>query len=272
MRSIKLPDWLIYAAALALLVFAADTRRLHADAPAAPPPVPGEEATPLSPLSPFNSAKILKIPASGGRFATAFSVGESGVWLTAQSAVGDCDQIAVIIAPGRGAQAKATLVPGGQLAVLTTDGGAQPLPVTMAAPGREDSFIAGYPQGSPGEAAVRLLGASFQGDHRRGDLAQPRLAWAEIGRTDGLQGVLSDMEGAPVLDGLGRVQGVLLGEAPRRGRLYAAPVSAVRQAMTLAKVPPITQPDVEPITTDNYGRAADALRRDLRVVQIWCGG
>jgi hypothetical protein len=79
------------------------------------------------------------------------------------------------------------------------------------------------------------------------------------------------MEGAPVLDGLGRVQGVLLGEAPRRGRLYAAPVSAVRQAMTLAKVAPVTQPDGEPITTDNYGRAADALRRDLRVVQIWCG-
>jgi hypothetical protein len=184
--------------------------------------------------------------------------------------VKDCGVLAVIIAPGRGAQARATSVPGGQLAVLTTDGGAQPLPLATGAPAGEDSFIAGFPQGAPGEAAVRLLGASFQGDHRRGDLAQPRLAWAEIGRTDGLMGALSDMEGAPVLDGLGRVQGVLLGEAPRRGRLYATSVSAVRKAMALAKVAPITQPDGEPITTDNYGRAADGLRRDLRVAQIWC--
>ncbi len=93
----------------------------------------------------------------------------------------------------------------------------------------------------------------------------------EIGRTDGLKGRLDGMEGAPVLDGVGRVEGVLLSQSVRRGRLYAAPVSAVRQAMALAKVSPLTQPDGEPVTTDNYGRAADALRRDLRVVQIWCG-
>jgi hypothetical protein len=67
------------------------------------------------------------------------------------------------------------------------------------------------------------------------------------------------------------VQGVLLKQAPRRGRLYAAPIAAVRQAMAMAKVAPVTQPDVEPVTTDNYGRAADALRRDLRVVRVWCG-
>lgn len=269
-RLSNLPDWLIYSAALATLLVAADTRRIKADAPAPPPPVPGEATTPLSPLSPFNGAKILKIPADSGRFATAFSIGEPGIWLTAQNAVKGCARLAVMIAPGRGAQAKVTAVPGGQLAVMTTEGGAAPLPIAPGAHAHEDSFIAGFPQGEAGEAAVRLLGASFKGDHRRFNPAEPELDWAEIGRTDGLKGPLVGLEGAPVLDGMGQVQGVLLGEAPRRGRVAAAPISAIRQAMALTKVAPVTQPDSEPITTDNYGRAADALRRDLRVVQIWC--
>lgn len=270
-RLAKLPDWLLYAAVLAALVVAADTRHLNADAPAPPPPLPGDEATPISPLSPFNAAKIVKIPADNGRFATAFSIGEAGLWLTAQSAVRDCGRIAVVVAAGRGAEAKAAPAPGGQLALLSTDGGEPALPLAPAARRGEDNFIAGFPQGSAGEAAVRLLGATYLGDHRRGDLAEPDLAWVEIGRTDGLKGRLDGMEGAPVLDGVGRVEGVLLSQSVRRGRLYAAPVSAVRQAMALAKVSPLTQPDGEPVTTDNYGRAADALRRDLRVVQIWCG-
>lgn len=266
-RLAHLPDWLIYAVALALLVAAADSRRRHAEAPAAPPPVPGEEAEPLSPLSPFNGAKIFKIAPGAGRVATAFSIGEAGVWLTAQSAVRGCGRVAVIVAPGRGAQAKATPVPGGALALLATDGGSPPLPVAVGARLGEDSFVPGYPRGGAGEAAVRLLS---QDDPRRGRSAQPEQAWVEIGRTDGLKG-LDGMEGAPVIDGLGRVEGVLLGQAPRRGRLYAAPVAAVRRAMALAGVAPVAQPDGDPVTTDNYGRAADVLRRDLRVAQVWCG-
>ncbi len=132
-RLAKLPDWLLYAAVLAALVVAADTRHLNADAPAPPPPLPGDEATPISPLSPFNAAKIVKIPADNGRFATAFSIGEAGLWLTAQSAVRDCGRIAVVVAAGRGAEAKAAPAPGGQLALLSTDGGEPALPLAPAA-------------------------------------------------------------------------------------------------------------------------------------------
>ena len=271
MRATNLPDWAIYIAALGLVMFAADTRRLHADAPAPPPPVPGEEATPLSPLSPFNGAKILKIADASGHTATAFSIGEAGVWLTAESAVKSCKRIAVIIAPGKGAVAKAIPAPGGQLAVLTTEGGAQALPLATVPRQGEDSFIPGYPQGQAGEAAVRLLGRTLLRDPHRGAATERDQVWVEIGRTDGLKGVLYGMEGAPVIDGMGRVQGVLLAEAPRRGRLYAAPVAAIRTAMAQAKVAPAFQSDSEPVTTDNYGRSADALRRDLRVAPVWCG-
>ncbi len=272
MRLTRLPDWLIYAAALFLLIFAADSRRLQADAPAPPPPVPGEEATPLSPLSPFNGAKIIKIPAVGGRFATAFSVGEDGVWLTAASAVKACARLAVIVAPGRGAEAKAAPVANGPLALVSTDGGSPALPLAPGARRGEDSFLPGYPQGSAGEAAVKLLGSAALRDPRRGHAPEAVDSWVEIGRTDGLKGTLDGMQGAPVIDGMGRVEGVLVGEIPRRGRLYAAPLAAVRLALAQAKLVPVLQADGEPVTTDNYGRAADALRRDLRVVQLWCDG
>src|SRR5579862_6673460 len=116
-------DWLVYATILALLFAFADSRRLHADAPAAPPPAGGQEAVPLSPLSPFNGARILPIADGAGRQATAFSIGDRGVWLTAARAVQGCARLAVVIAPGKGAEARATPVAGGQLAILSTMGG-----------------------------------------------------------------------------------------------------------------------------------------------------
>jgi hypothetical protein len=271
MKFPRLPDWLVYVAILMALTAAAISRRERADAPAPPPPMAGEATTPLSPLSPFNAAKIVKIPADGGgHFATAFSAGEEGVWLTTAAVTRDCAQLAVVIAPGRGVEAKARTIAGGRLAILTTDGGSPPLPLaeSSAKPG-EDSFIPGFPQGAPGEAAVRLIGPDPLDDHKRGE--RPGLAWTEIGRTDGLKGLLDGVEGAPVLDGMGHVEGVALGQAPRRGRIHAVPVEAVRAALAKIKpAPPATPSDNDVITTDNYGRAADALRRDLRVVQVWC--
>lgn len=271
MRITNLPDWLIYTAALGILLFAADTRRQKADAPAPPPPVPGEDTTPLSPLSPFNGAKILKIAPQSGRLSTAFSIGEAGVWMTAASAVRDCAKLAIVVAPGRGAEAKLRPVAGDQLAVLTTDGGSPAMAIAeRSARPYEDIFLPGFPQDSAGEAAVKLLGEAAEEDHHRGRARLPEQAWAQIGRTDGLKGLLTGLEGAPLVDGFGHVQGVLLGQSPRRGRLYSAPLAAVRSAVAAAKPAPGAQQDNEPITLDNYGRAADSFRRDLRVVQVWC--
>ena len=273
MRLAWVPDWLVYLAVLLVLIFVARGQLEHADAPQPPPPVTGEATTLLSPLSPFNGAKILKIaPDARGRYASAFSIGDAGVWLTAASAVKDCAQLAVIIAPGRGAQARSRPAPSAGLAILTTEGGGAALPMAdvPAKPG-DEGFIPGFPQGATGEVAVRLLGARELVDHHRDDRAQAVLAWTEIGRTDGVKGLLTGLEGAPVLDGMGRLQGVLLSEAPRRGRLYSAPISAVRQAMAAARTTPGGQAEGDGIGGDNYGRAADALRRDLRVTQVWCG-
>jgi hypothetical protein len=70
-----------------------------------------------------------------------------------------------------------------------------------------------------------------------------------------------------VLDSEGRVVGVLLKQQRRRGRFYTTtPESLARLAPQ-----PLNEPAPgQPVTPTNYGRAADSLRRDLRVAQVRC--
>jgi hypothetical protein len=77
------------------------------------------------------------------------------------------------------------------------------------------------------------------------------------------------MSGAPALDGRGRVVGVAVAESPRRGRLYTTTPEAISAALVSAharRAPGVGQP----ITPDNYGLAADDLRRSLRIAPVVC--
>jgi serine protease Do len=274
----KLPDWGVYAAVVFALLVAALSRGERADAPPAPPPpAPGEGAV-LRPATPFDPSIVIKAPppppASGG---TAFALGAQGVWLSAAHVLEGCTQAALIVGPGRGVMAKVQLDPNSDVAVLTTIGGADPLPSGLALPLRVGArgFHPGFPQGRPGEATSRLLGRQTLVMRRGGPVhtarPEPVMAWAEVGRTDGLRGGLAGLSGAPVLDASGRVVGVTIAEAARRGRIYTvapeAVVAALRRAGSRGSSP---APLGEPITVENYGRAADALRRDLRVAQVAC--
>lgn len=270
----RLPDWLVYLAIVAALVIAALGRREQASAPPPPPPVPGEEALPLGPSSPFDPAVVVEVPGQQKPgTGTAFSVADTGVWVTARHVVDGCTNIALVVAEGRGVAARATIDPQGEAAVLTTDGGAPALPL---APVRFDlkpgalGFHPGFPQGQAGEAVSRLLGRENLVVRGRGARTEPVLAWAEIGRTESLKGTLAGLSGAPVLDSAGRVIGVTVAEAPRRGRIYSTSPESVLRALTASQRRPAIYATGEPINVENYGRVADGLRRDLRVAQVVC--
>jgi serine protease Do len=66
------------------------------------------------------------------------------------------------------------------------------------------------------------------------------------------------------------VIGVTVAEAPRRGRIYTTAPETVTAALAASGRRPADFAAGEPITTDNYGRVADSLRRDLRVAQVVC--
>jgi len=276
MRRLSLPDWSIYAAAVGALLFVALGRREHVDAPPAPQRAPTKEAMGalLAPASAFDPSVTVDVPdRSGPATGTAFSVAASGVWITARHVVDGCRQTAVVVGDGVGVAARAAIDPQGEAALLRTEGGAPALPLDLDAPLREGelAFHPGFPQGQPGEAASRLLGRENLVVHGRGARTEPVLVWAEVGRTDGLKGSLGGLSGAPALDAQGRVVGVTIAEAPRRGRIYTtAPETVVRLIAQSRAALPVATVSATPITRDNYGKVADRLRRGLRVAQVVC--
>jgi S1-C subfamily serine protease len=268
----RLPDWLIYASVVGALLFVAVGRQERVDAPPPPPPTPEVEGAVLGPASPFDPAVVVEVadkvePGAG----TAFSVAQSGVWITARHVVDGCRTAAIVVGPGRGVAATVRIDPRGEAALLTTDGGAPPLPLGLAAGLHrgERAFHPGFPQGRPGEASSRLIGRENLVVQGRGARTEPVLVWAETGRTEGLNGTLGGLSGAPALDSEGRVIGVTIAEAPRRGRIYTtAPESTARTIQDSGRR--LVAPPGVPITAENYGRVADDLRRDLRVAQVVC--
>lgn len=269
----RLPDWLAYLAVVLALLIVAVGRQEDADAPAPPPPVAGEEGLPLGPASPFDPSVVVDVPekAEPG-VGTAFSVAESGVWVTARHVVDGCDQTAIMVADGRGVAASVRIDPRGEAAILTTEGGAPPLPMGLDRPLRrgDRAYHLGFPQGRPGEATSRLLGRENLVVRGRGARTESVLVWAETGRTDSLKGTLAGLSGSPALDRAGRVIGVTVAESPRRGRIYTTAPETVSAALTATNQRAAGFAAGEAITTDNYGRVADTLRRDLRVAQVIC--
>jgi serine protease Do len=268
----RLPDWLIYAAVVVALLIAAVGRQERADAPPAPPPPPAAEGAALGPASPFDPSVVVEVAdktqAGAG---TAFSIAASGVWITARHVIEGCNQAAIVVAPGRGVAATVKIDPDAETAILTTDGGSAPLPLGLTQRLRrgERAFHMGFPQGRPGEASSRLLGRENLVVHGRGARTEPVLVWAETGRTDGLKGTLGGLSGAPALDDQGRVIGVTIAEAPRRGRIYTTSPETTERTLTTSGRR-LTDAPGAAISADNYGRVADDLRRTLRVAQVVC--
>jgi len=274
MRLPRPPDWLIYVGVVAVLTWAAIGLQERADPPPAPPPMPRLAGAPLGPASPFDPSVVVKAPTTTGPGAgTAFSVAASGVWLTARHVVEGCAKTAIVVAPGSAVAAVVRVDPRGDTAVLVTKGGAPPLPLAPLGPLRQGAaaFHPGFPLGRAGEAASRLVGRQRLVTRGRGGQAQQVLAWAEVGRTADLPPDLAGLSGAPALDSQGRVVGVTIAQATRRGLIYTTTPRSLRAALIGGGAGPSTAAAVgEPITTGTYGRVADDLRRDLRVVAVVC--
>lgn len=267
------PDWLIYGGLLAVVLVFSLSRRENANAPPAPPPPDEVEGALLGPITPFDPSVTVTAPdiplqpASG----TAFSIAGQGRWLTARHVVEGCRRPALVVGGGRAVAADVRLAPRADVALLITAGGPAALPVAATEPLRvgQRAFHPGFPQGRPGEVTSRLLGREVLKVRGRGARDEPVLAWAEAGRTEGLDGTLAGLSGAPALDRVGRAVAVTIAEAPRRGRIYTTAPDTLGPAIRGEQ-----RPDEavlgEPVTVDNYGRVADDLRRDLRVAQVVC--
>ena len=273
MRFPRLPDWVVYVAIVVVLLFAALGRNERTDAPPPPPRSSDPLGEALGPASPFDPSVVVDVPASTAPAAgTAFSIARSGVWLTARHVVDGCKRVAIVVGPGTGVAVQVRIDPKGEAALLYTEGGSTPLPMALGEPLRrgQRAFHPGFPQGEPGEASSRLLGRENLMVRGHGARTEPVLVWAETGRTDGLEGTLGGLSGAPALDARGRVLGVTIAESPRRGRIYTTAPEVVSAALSASGRRADATATGEPITPQNYFYVADDLRRELQIAQVVC--
>jgi S1-C subfamily serine protease len=267
-------DWVIYAAALGFILLVVFSLAPEAEAPAPPPPSEiAEEMGPLLPdPSPLDELVVVQAGPPKNGVGTAFAVNSQGDWLTARHVVDGCAKVSLEVAPGNYVPvARIALDDGHDLALLSTGRSPNPVTLDLASPmflGSE-GFLVGFPQGQPGELAGKLVGRSRLVTRGTREADMPILAWAEIGRTEGLTGTLGGISGGPIFSKDGAVRGVIVAESPRRGRIYTtAPqsVDAFLTSMGVAREP-------GPAGTfgmRDYGAASDTARRRLQVVKVMC--
>lgn len=267
-------DILIYLSALVLMVLVLFALAPDADVPApAPPSEFAEEMGPLLPdPSPLDEMVLVQVGEPQNGVGTAFAVNEKGDWLTARHVVEGCSKVTLEVAPGNFVPiARISVDDGHDLALLSTGRSPFPVSLSLEAPLRigSEGYAVGFPQGQPGELATRLVSRSRLVTRGLREGEAPILAWAEIGRTDGLNGTLGGISGGPMFDSDGSVRGVIVAESPRRGRIYTTAPQSVDAFLTKLGVERQSGP-AEKFEMSGYGTPSDNARRRLQVVKVTC--
>jgi len=265
-----IPDWLIYFLLLAIIVGNVMSKAEKAGV-SEPPPRLGPALPNAKPTDP---TLIVEIDAPHSGIGTAFAVDNDGTWMTARHVVDSCSSVGLRL--GGNKQVKMDVVKlssDSDTALLMSRWKRVPLARDLASRRQigERGFLIGFPQGRPGEVAGELIGRHRMLIRGRYRTAEPVLAWAEIGRSRGLNGSIGGLSGGPVFDKDGEVIGLVAAESSRRGRVYTvAPVSLANALPPLSSVPESDAPESDAMAIENYGRRADNYRRARRIAQVVC--
>jgi len=271
-------DWLIYVGALALMLAVIFAIAPDADAPAPAPMSEFQEelAEELGPLlpdpSPLDELVLVQVGEPQNGVGTAFAVNQRGDWLTARHVVEGCAKVTLMVASGNYVPVASIVVDDEHdLALLSTGRSPFPVALELQSPLRvgDEGYAVGFPQGEPGELATRLVARSRLVTRGRRSAEAPILAWAEIGRTDGLSGTLGGISGGPMFDASGAVRGVIVAESPRRGRIYTTAPQAVDAFLTKRGITRESGP-ADQFDLSGYGAPSDNARRRLQVVKVTC--
>ena len=259
----RIPDVIIYGIIVMLIYLASNSTSEEIDISVPPEQFSGD----LPGTSRFDPEILVTVDEAASGMGTAFAINKSGRWLTARHVVDSCNVTALRFGRFKVLPVNVQNSEKSDLAILTGKIKQTPIRSDLYSKRRigEHGFFIGYPQGKSGEVIGRLLGRGNMKIRGRYRTDEGVLAWAELGRSRGLQGSLGGLSGGPVLDSDGEVIGVVSAESPRRGRIYTvAPKNMTDFIRENSKY------EATDIDANNYGLRADEFRRNRQIVQVIC--
>ncbi len=202
---------------------------------------------------------------------TAFSVDDSGTYVSARHVVEGCSSVSLIRNQRRIAVTLISKATNRDFAVLKVDNlTAEPFALSLQVPRRgNDGYMMGYPQGVPADVRATVIGSTVMRSKGRYNTRERVVAWVERERRPRFGGSLGGISGGPVLDDEGRIVGTVVAGAPRRGRVYTTNPTVFSEAGL------VTPSTVEKgrnmrLTRKNFDQEATRFRREMRIAQVYC--
>jgi S1-C subfamily serine protease len=211
-------------------------------------------------------------PSSG----TAFSVNQSGVWITARHVTDGCDIVGLQKTNGRLVRVRRVKQEGNSdISVLWTGGGTPAMPIIQPQIRiGEDGYSFGFPKGNPGDVHARVLGRGRMLARGRYNTDEPVVAWTQVRRIPDIGTDLSGISGGPWVNARGEVIGVHVAGSPRRGRSYSTAPKSLLAAISSSGVRPEAHsgalPGSQALNPRQFSRYGDALRSQLTVAKVAC--
>ncbi len=229
--------------------------------------------TPLPRRSVSDPAFVVQVGPAAPSTGTAFSIDGSGRWLTARHVIEGCSRVVIRTGKRKGVRVRRIAPPpNADVAVLWTDGGTPPLAISNdgLATG-QNGFHFGFPGGEPGDVYGRVIGRRtmrVSGQYRTNE---PVIAWTQLRRVPDRGPNLAGISGGPVLDEAGRVIGIVVAGAPRRGRTYSAAPASVAGALHNANLAIRAGGGArQSLSARDFPAHGNRLRARLTVAKVFC--
>lgn len=205
---------------------------------------------------------------------SAFSISDTGSWLTARHVVSDCDDTAIQIGNDRYLRVQGiSFHTGADVALLKTRGAPKALSLAPDTTRLSDAYGVGFPQGQPGAVHGRFLGEMTVHHRGRNAFRERVNAWSEASRIPGRPGSLGGISGGAVLNQQGQVIGLVQAGSPRRGRFMTAKMSTVDELFkqsNLSFARNGNTPTGLDLAPQFYPQTARQLITTVRVARVIC--